>query len=134
MNLVDLAYEFARKAHKGQFDDAGEDYFNAHIAQVYLLINLVTQDPDILSASLLHDTIENTTVTQDVLRRKFGDKITNLVVELTKASKGVFPALKSRDAILIKFADRLSNLSRMDCWSEERKQKYIDSSKFWKNE
>ena len=132
MSIVDFAYEFARKAHTGEKDDSGRDYFDAHVAKVYLIVNLVNQEPEILCAALLHDVLENTEVTEEMLRKKFGDKITGLVLEVTKKSHGVFPRLKSRDAILIKFADRLSNLSRMEPWSEKRRQKYIDESTFWK--
>ena len=52
-----------------------------------------------------------------------------------KDEKGYwFPRLKSKDAIIVKFADRLSNLSRMDVWDEERQQHYLKKSKFWRSE
>jgi hypothetical protein len=44
-----------------------------------------------------------------------------------------FPRLKSQKAITIKFADRLSNLSRMNAWDEERRRQYLAKSKFWKD-
>jgi len=41
---------------------------------------------------------------------------------------------KDDRGIILKFADRLSNLSRMNCWPEKRKEQYLRKSKFWKSE
>lgn len=43
-----------------------------------------------------------------------------------------FPRLKTKEGIMLKFADRLSNLSRMDNWNERRVAHYIKKSRFWK--
>jgi len=134
---------YVKKKHAGQKDDAGMDYYTAHIEQVVDIVwqiveNCVYEDQDaILTAAMLHDILEDTDVTEKQLRKKFGDKITDLVVEVThtgeRNSDGapVFANLHSREAIIIKYADRLSNLSRMTPWTKERQQKYIDRSRFW---
>ena len=55
--------------------------------------------------------------------------------EVEKDQKGYyFPRLKSKEAILIKFADRLSNLSRMSSWNMKRQEQYLRKSKFWNSE
>lgn len=133
------AREFAKKKHRTQKDDNGCSYFDSHIEQVVSILKLVTTDDEIISAAYLHDTLEDTNTTLDELVECFGSKIALLVNELThegkKDSTGYyFPRLKSKEAILIKFADRLSNLSRMGCWGEKRQQHYIKRSKFWKEQ
>ena len=131
------ALEYARMKHFGQKDDTGRDYFTAHIAQVVDIVRQVTQDPEIIAAAYLHDTIEDTNATLHELNQLFGSRVASLVYELTKEGKKdgygyYFPRLKSRDAILIKFADRLSNLSRMESWSQSRQSHYISKSRFWR--
>lgn len=132
MDLEKQAFTFASLKHKDQCDDAGRSYFDAHIVQVVEILKLVTQDVNLICAAYLHDTIENCNVTYDEINNLFNKEIADLVLEVTKESQNNFPKLKSRNAILLKFADRLSNLSRMESWSEDRKLKYLASSKFWK--
>lgn len=129
---------FAKDKHYGQKDDDGIPYIY-HPMQVFRILFNVTSDVYILSAALLHDTLENTDTTYDELVKEFGLKVADLVNEVTHEgkpdSKGYyFPRLKSREAMMIKFADRLSNISRMDSWDDKRKQHYLKSSKFWRTE
>lgn len=132
---VTKAFWFAMDKHVGQLDDSGESYFYAHLCQVYAVIReICPTDHNLACAALLHDTIEDTNTTYEELIKHFNQDVADLVLELTKDKNGNFPRLKSKRAILIKFADRLSNLSRMDCWSEDRQKKYLNKSKFWKGE
>ncbi len=106
---------FAFSKHKGQLDDSGISYFNAHILQVVRILKQITNDSDIISAGYLHDTLEDTDTIYDELKQEFNKRIADLVLELTHERKPdnkgyYFPRLKSRDAVLVKFADRLSNL------------------------
>jgi len=138
-HLIARAKEFAEQKHGDQLDDSGLNYFIHHVLQVGQLVELVTKDDSIIAAAYLHDTLEDTDTTLSELEEKFDKRIAGLVHELTheghKDSRGYyFPQLKSRDAILIKFADRLSNLSRMEAWDDERKAQYIKKSKFWRTE
>ena len=139
-NIKLKAYEFAMNKHKGQKDDDGKDYFYAHVCQVAHLICAVTYGfpnaDEIVSACYLHDTIEDTETTYEELKKEFGQKIADLVNEVThngqKDEYGYyFPRLKSKEAIMIKFSDRLSNLSRMSSWDEKRQDQYLRKSKFW---
>ena len=128
---------FAFEKHKNQVDDDGEPYIN-HICQVVDLLRNVTNDKDIIAAAYLHDTIEDCGVLYSEIKDKFGKNIADLVLEVTHDDYGdkghTFPRLKSKEAIMIKFADRLSNISRMKPWEKDRQDHYLRRSKFWKND
>ncbi len=139
MDKVLKAKIYARDKHEGQLDDDGEIYFYSHINQVISILENVTDDEDILCAAYLHDTLEDTDTTYEELVHEFGKVIADLVLEVTHEGKKdqrgyYFPRLKSKKAIMIKFADRLSNLSRMSNWDLERQAQYLKKSKFWKSE
>jgi (p)ppGpp synthase/HD superfamily hydrolase len=138
LTQIIVAIQYAREKHRGQKDDSGLDYFKTHIEQVAGIVTKVTNDHEIIAAAYLHDTIEDTDATYEEIKAIFGTRIADLVVELTKVGDKktgyTFPNLKSRDAIIIKFADRLSNLSRMEPWDQKRQDQYIRKSKFWRSE
>jgi GTP pyrophosphokinase len=133
--LVDKALELASERHKGQLDDQGRPYFFAHIVQVHSILKDVTDDEEILCAGILHDIIEDTDTSYDDLIREFNKPIADLVKELTQQGDWetgyYFPRLKTRKAIMVKFADRLSNLSRMNDWPGDRQEEYLGMSRFW---
>jgi len=136
-NMVKKAMDFAIIAHHGQLDDEGRDYFMAHVGPVFKALEVFTKDEDILCAGLLHDTVEDCGVTYETLVKEFSVRVARLVMEVTHdgvKSKGYyFPRLQTKEGILIKFADRMSNLSRMDAWDQERQEQYLRKSKFWKS-
>jgi len=136
-DLETRAHDFAKKKHGDTLDDSGKIYFEAHVCQVVKLVKDVTNDESLIAAAYLHDTLEDTETTYAELEKEFGPKIAGLVHELTHEGtreKGYyFPRLKSEGAILIKFADRLSNLSRMDAWTPERRAAYFRKSRFWRD-
>ena len=125
-------YDFVYKAHKGQVYSDNEDYFESHILKVVSLVKQVTTSATIITAAYLHDTLEDTNVTYEDLQEHFSYPIADWVKELTKEGYNIFPHLKSKACIIIKFADRLANLSRMENWDNERQQRYLDKSVFWK--
>lgn len=136
MNIKEQAYEFAKKCHAGQLDDSGEAYI-WHPAAVAKLVQTVSpNDENLIAAAYLHDVIEDCGVTHRQLAEKFNYDIADLVNEVThegqKDSVGYyFPRLKTQRGIVLKFADRMSNLSRMECWDEKRVAQYLRKSKFW---
>ena len=132
------AMEFAMRKHGSTLDDEGKLYFSAHIMHVVDIVKKVTTDIDVICAAYLHDTVEDTNTTFEEIEGIFGERVANLVWELThegeKDNYGYyFPNLESLDAILIKFADRMSNLSRMSPWPPKRQEAYIRKSRFWKD-
>jgi guanosine-3',5'-bis(diphosphate) 3'-pyrophosphohydrolase len=81
--LIKNAYLFAEKSHAGQLRASGEPYFTHCIAVAKILAELKV--PSIVVASaLLHDTVEDTEITMDELRNKFGPEIAQLVDGVTK--------------------------------------------------
>jgi GTP pyrophosphokinase len=137
IRLVDKALEYASEKHKGQLDDQGRPYFFAHVVQVFSILKDVTNDEEIICAGILHDIIEDTDVTYEKLVHEFNKSIADLVLELTHEGNNeiglYFPRLHSKKAVIIKFADRLSNLSRMDEWPGDRQLTYLQISKFWRD-
>lgn len=132
------AYLFAERKHRGQRDDLGRDYFQSHILNVVSILKQCREvSKAMIVAAYLHDTLEDTKTTHDELQKTFGKTVADLVLELTHEGKPdtkgyFFPRLKSKEAIIIKFADRLSNLSRMGCWNEKKQEHYLGKSRFWK--
>lgn len=130
------ALDFAEYKHRGQLDDCGKSYFEVHICQVADILSRITMDDDIICAGLLHDTLEDTETTFKELQKEFGLRVADLVYQVTHDGTNdnygyYFPRLEMKDAILIKFADRLSNLSRMEAWAIPRQEQYLSKSKFW---
>lgn len=137
IEFISHAARFAIEKHKGQIDDNGKPHSD-HVCKVADLVSQVYDDPDVVAAAYLHDTLEDTKTTYSELWHQFGQRVADLVNEVThegnKTTGYYFPRLRSREAIIIKFADRLHNLSRMDAWSDRRKLHYLKRSKFWKSE
>lgn len=132
-NLVEHATDYARAKHRGQM--YSNEPFIFHPLLTSEIIRLVAPDDEnLIAAAVLHDIIENTEDTYDDLLEKFGEDIAGLIQEVTKSEYNTFPNLKSTRAVTLKFADRTANLSSMQRggWSEEKQQKYIAKSKFWK--
>jgi (p)ppGpp synthase/HD superfamily hydrolase len=136
--MEQVAHFFAYRKHKGQLDDSGLPYFDAHILNVVNIIKNVTTDVDVICAAYLHDTIEDTETTYEEIKEEFGKRVADLVMEVThdgqKDNVGYyFPRLKSQEGIMIKLADRLSNISRMEAWDISRREHYLKKTRFWKN-
>jgi len=82
-DLVHRAYKTAEKAHEGQKRVSGEAYINHCLAVASILIEL-GMPADVIAAGLMHDTVEDTAVNLDELRRDFGETVANLVDGVTK--------------------------------------------------
>jgi (p)ppGpp synthase/HD superfamily hydrolase len=128
--LIDAAREFARAAHADQTDDDGTNHFE-HCQAVAEIVELVdSTDYKLQAAAYLHDVIEDARVDPEILADRFGEDVAALVVEVTKVD-GEFPNLHTRRAVMLKFADRLHNLSRMEPWDYKRQAGYMRKSRFW---
>ncbi|MFN8391204.1 MAG: HD domain-containing protein [Bdellovibrionota bacterium] len=141
--LVLRAHEFAQHAHQGQHrKDAARTPFIEHPVRVLGILRTVAQveDPDVLSAALLHDVLEDTPVGLGLLRQCFGRRIADLVEEVTddpsetlaerRTSRLMGMPLLSKEAALICFADKLANIEDMIDnppldWSVEDRIHYI---------
>lgn len=135
---IKRAINFADKKHFGQKDDSGKNYFDSHCKVVGEAVAKFTNNEEVIVAAYLHDTIEDTDTTYPELVENFGQKVADLVMEVThegqKDNYGYyFPRLNSADGILIKLCDRASNISRMQPWSEDRRKQYLKKTCFWKD-
>jgi guanosine-3',5'-bis(diphosphate) 3'-pyrophosphohydrolase len=120
--LLERAYATAEKAHRGQKRKSGEPYITHPVAVAQILADLGIGSKT-LAAALLHDTVEDTDYTLDMLRAEFGDEVAMLVDGVTKLDKlkygdsaqaetvrkMVVAMSKDIRVLVIKLADRLHN-------------------------
>jgi GTP pyrophosphokinase len=81
--LIQRAYRVAEEAHRGQKRHSGEPYINHCLAVASILADLRVP-PEVIAAGLLHDTVEDTSITLNDLRKDFGETIATLVDGVTK--------------------------------------------------
>lgn len=114
-NLEPSAKALALLAHRNQkYGD--QPYFN-HLADVVRRVKTITQDPEVIAAAWLHDTVEDTEVTIDEIKAKFGDNVAAMVWAVTgiganraeKMANAIEKIAQTPGAELVKSADRLSN-------------------------
>jgi GTP pyrophosphokinase len=84
--LILRAYRVAEQAHTGQTRVSGEPYVNHCVAVAAILADMRVP-PDVVAAGLLHDTVEDTHVTLDDIRRDFGEDIAKMVDGVTKLTQ-----------------------------------------------
>lgn len=139
IGLLQKAYVFAAQAHKGQIRRSGEPYLS-HPLEVTNMLADMKLDATTLSASILHDVLEDTDVTVPELQKAFGKDIAHLVEGVTKISRIQESSPEVRHAetirkiilamtddlrvIFIKLADRIHNLKTLK-FLDEKKQKLI---------
>ncbi len=125
---IDKAYHFAEKAHEGQKRASGEPYFN-HVLEVAKNLSKLGMDTKTIIAGLLHDSIEDTQVTEEDIDKEFGEDVLFMVNGVTKLGKvkyrgeerhveslRKFFVAMAEDArvIIIKLADRLHNVKTLE--------------------
>ena len=96
-NLIQKAYEFAKKAHEGQKRVSGDAYLT-HLVGVADILDELHMDSVTIATGLLHDILEDTLVTYDELKAEFGEEIANLVDGVTKLSNQQFQDAALRQA------------------------------------
>ncbi len=81
--LVDKAIVFATNAHQGT-ERRGKGYpYILHPLEAMAIVATIDNDPDLLAAAVLHDTVEDTEVTLEELQREFGEHVADLVADET---------------------------------------------------
>ncbi len=133
--LIMKAYNLADGKHKNQCRKSGEPYIIHPMNVAYILADIGLDD-ETICAALLHDTVEDTDVTDEDLRREFGEDVANMVAGVTKLNKLQFTSIEEQQVedyrkmflamgkdirvILIKLADRLHNMRTLKYLSRER--------------
>ncbi|MCP4049965.1 MAG: bifunctional (p)ppGpp synthetase/guanosine-3',5'-bis(diphosphate) 3'-pyrophosphohydrolase [bacterium] len=141
---IEEAYSFAFQAHKGQYRCSKDPYI-CHPVEVAAILAKLQQDPDSITAALLHDTLEDTAVTYEQISEKFGENIALLVDGVTKLGKIKFFSKKEELAenfrkmfiamakdlrvIIIKLADRLHNMRTLQYLPESRRRKFSEETR-----
>lgn len=130
------AYAVAKAAHEGQQRLSGEPYIE-HPVEVASILADLRLDADTLAAAILHDTVEDTEVTAEEIRERFGESVEKLVAGVTKLGKIKMRSAQQVQAentrkmllamaedirvVLIKLGDRLHNMRTAAALPEERR-------------
>jgi len=137
LDLIRKAYDFSLRHHKGQQRASGAPFLS-HPLEVAHLLAEMKLDPVAIAAGLLHDLLEDTSVTLEEIQKEFGEQVAHIVEGVTKISKIDFASREERQAenvrkmilamvddirvVLIKLADRLHNMRTLDYLSPERRE------------
>lgn len=138
LEKITQAYKVAEKAHEGQLRTSGDPYITHPLAVASILLDYC-MDTDTICAALLHDTVEDTDVTLDELRKKFGEDVALMVDGVTKI--GLVPLVSKEEqqaenirkilmamskdirVIIIKLADRLHNMRTLAARPPDKQRK-----------
>jgi GTP pyrophosphokinase len=129
VNQLESAFRFSAEAHEGQFRVSGEPYVSHPVAVAEILTEWHL-DSQALTAALLHDVMEDTSVTKTEIAERFGKMVADLVDGVSKLDRIEFESQEQAQAenfrkmvlamtrdvrvILIKLADRLHNMRTLD--------------------
>lgn len=136
--LLEKAFAIALKAHDGQHRISGEDYIHHPLGVARILADLQI-DADSIAAALLHDVVEDTTITLEQLEKDFGKEIAILVDGVTKLSRIEYKSKEEQQmenyrkmflamakdirVVLIKLADRLHNMRTLKPMAPEKQKR-----------
>ncbi|WP_392566768.1 bifunctional GTP diphosphokinase/guanosine-3',5'-bis pyrophosphate 3'-pyrophosphohydrolase [Utexia brackfieldae] len=138
IEIIQDAYTFASQAHEGQFRSSGEPYIT-HPVSVGCILAEMRLDSETIAAALLHDVIEDTSVTYEDITKRYGHHIAELVEGVSKLDKLKFRTRQEAQAenfrkmvmamvqdvrvILIKLADRTHNMRTLGALRPEKRRR-----------
>lgn len=123
--MINKAIEFATKAHEGQFRKGTKRPYIVHPIEVGDIVASMTKDEEIISAAILHDTIEDCQdVTEKVIQKEFGKRVAHFVAQESEDKSKSWEERKgttiqhlrcaSKEVQMIGLADKLSNMRDID--------------------
>lgn len=123
--MIDKAVEFASKAHEGQLRKGTERPYIVHPLEVGDIVSTMTDDKEIISAAILHDTIEDCEgVSQRVLAQEFSERVAYMVAKESEDKSRTWMERKTAtiehlrnapwEIQMIGLADKLSNIRDID--------------------
>jgi GTP pyrophosphokinase len=129
--LIRQAYDVAAQAHRGQMRKSGEEYISHPLATARILAEL-GMDTTTLVAALLHDTVEDTSLTLEAIQDQFGPTVSHVVDGVTKLEKASWGAAAEAETVrkmmiaaahdirvlIVKLADRVHNMRTLHARSE----------------
>ena len=134
---IEEAYRLAESAHEGQLRVSGEAYICHPVAVATILVEL-GMDSESIMAALLHDVVEDTDVTLEQVKKKFGADVAQMVDGVTKMGlvplhtreeqqaenvrKMLLATAKDVRVVIIKLADRLHNMRTIDVKTEQKQR------------
>lgn len=137
VDLIQRAFDFADRCHKGQVRASGEPYIIHPVSVAAILVGL-GMDNETVVAALLHDVVEDTSITLEDITKGFGDDVAQLVDGVTKLDKIPLSSREEQQAenirkmllamakdvrvIIIKLADRLHNLRTIEFKPEQKRR------------
>jgi len=138
LDLIGRAYRLSAQAHQGQKRLSGDDFVSHSVAVAAVLVEQ-QMDTTTIAAALLHDVVEDSNVTLELIRREFGDEVADLVDGLTKIASLTFRSAAEEQAenyrklllsiakdarvIIIKLADRLHNMRTLEHLAEDKQRR-----------
>ena len=134
-NLINKAISWARKYHGDQKRKSGEPYYS-HPLEVAYMISEYKLKTDVIAASILHDIVEDTEVTVEMIQGTFGQRIAEMVDRLTRdrpdGTKLSIEEIinnayckKDNEVLLIKLFDRFHNMQTVGVKSPEKVTKNV---------
>ena len=137
LEIIERAYLLAKDAHKNQTRYSGEPYIS-HPLEVAFILTDLHMDTDTICAAILHDVIEDTSASYDMIKSNFNENIANLVDGVTKIGKLQFVTKEQIEAenlrkmviamandvrvIIIKLADRLHNMRTLSAMRPDKQR------------
>jgi len=134
--LLERAYIFSAREHRGQVRSSGEPYL-VHPLEVASTLAEMRLDETSIAVGLLHDVLEDTLTTKETLQQMFGDDVAELVDGVTKISRYAYVSKEEQQAetfrkmllamvgdlrvVLVKLADRLHNMRTLQFLAEEKR-------------
>ena len=137
LERIKAAYTMARQAHEGQMRSSGDPYISHPIEVAIILVGL-GMDSDTIIGGILHDVVEDTSITLEDIQKQFGGDVADLVDGVTKLAnipyssraeqqaenvrKMLLAMAKDVRVVIIKLADRLHNMRTLDYRTPEKQR------------